>query len=65
MLDLYADWKMVGQDHGQEEKGTKRVVVVEGCLAAYVRRKEVVDQGKGWAMREICLHGHVMAKREI
>ena len=55
MLDSYADWEVVGQEHELEEEETKGVAVVEGCWAAYVGREEEADQGKGWVMRETCL----------
>lgn len=56
---------MVGKDHGLEEGGTKWVAGVEGCLAANVGREKEADQGKGWVMRETCLHGHVLENGEI
>lgn len=41
------------------------MVGAEGCLAAYVGREEVADQGKGWVMRGTCLQVDVTGKVEV
>ena len=64
MLDLYVDWGMVGQEHGLDEEGIKGAGA-EGCLEAYVGKKEVADQEKGWVTRETCLQVDVMEKVEV
>lgn len=49
-LGLYADLRIVGQDRGQEEEGTKVVAAV--VVGNVKRHEEVVGQGKGWVMKE-------------
>lgn len=43
MLDLRADWEVVGWEYVLDEEGTNGVAWAEGCLAAYVGREEVDD----------------------
>lgn len=43
MLDLCADWEMVGWEYGLGEEGTSGEAWAEGCLAAYVGREGVDD----------------------